>query len=169
MKSEAQIGTLSETNSNLNAKIKRPTAVRVATIVAGLSFFAALFMLRYFLLAPPGDRALYSASFKDPFYASRMTASLVCFPALIFKPRALFTFYATATLLALMIVAFVGGVISGAPVGAPVNPVSARAAGALLTLLTGWLFWRFCFGQRSREFFGFAAKAEGVAEGRTSE
>jgi hypothetical protein len=168
LKSDAHIGTRPEINSKSNTKTKRPTAVRVATVVAGLSFLSAIFMVRYFLLAPPGDRALYFGSFKDPFYASRMTASLLCFPALIFKPRALFTFYATATFLALMIVAFLGGLISGPGIGSPLNPVSARAAGALLTLLTGWLFWRFCFGQPSREFFRFAAEAADPAKDAAS-
>lgn len=96
------------------------------------------------------------AQFKDPIYASRVTLAFVCFPALIVKPRGLFTFYATATLLALLMIASFSSVISD-PRAAGVNPATARAAAGLFSLVFGWLLWRFCFGERSREYFGFAS------------
>lgn len=142
-----------------NPKMERPPVVRVATVIAGLLFFGAVFFsLRLLLLGSDEQRKLFIGGFKDPIYAGRFALSLVCFPALIAKPRGLFTFYATATLLLLMMIASFLAVILDRRM-AQVNPASARATAALYSLVLGWLLWRFCLGRPSREFFGFAPRS----------
>jgi hypothetical protein len=137
------------------AAAKRPTSVRIATIISGMAVLGILAFAVFLFNAHPTDRAPFLTAFKHPIYAWRLTLCSVCFPVLVFKPRALFTFYATATFLALLTISCLESALGAAPT--PPFRAASLPLAWLMTLLIGLLFWRFAFGRPSRAFFRLIA------------
>ena len=129
----------------------------LTTIVSGF-FFAVLVIGGAFITRSlitqgiPGDRSVYLNSLiKDPFYPGRIMLGLLCFPALLISPRAAFTYYSTATFLALL----VGGTIANAMNHVKIPPLQSSQPLWIMAIAGSALFCEFSFSRSSREFFGF--------------
>lgn len=134
---------------------KKPKSVWIATILAGLTFVqGALWFSYIFIRAESGIGKSYVEGLKDPVFFARLLLCLICFPALLLKPKAKGTYYLTAAYLGILAVLFVQGAMAHRNIPPFGDTLPARIIGWSLAALMALLFCRFTFGRPSREYFG---------------